>query len=235
MKLREPADTTGWSTVGEQLDDRGYGLLPKLLTAAERKTLQSFYGADKHFRSTVTMARHGFGRGEYRYFAYPLPDPVARLRAALYEPLAAIANRWAEQLQLPERWPPTLTAWLAECHAAGQRRPTPLLLNYRAGDYNTLHQDLYGDVYFPLQVIVLLSEPAADFEGGELVLVEQRPRRQSRALIVPLAAGDGVVIPVRERPRRGARGYHRAQLRHGVAEIRSGQRMTLGLIFHDAA
>jgi hypothetical protein len=180
------------------------------------------------------MARHGFGRGEYRYFAYPLPDPIAALREQLYPPLAAIANRWAERLGSGWRFPDTHAAFLDECRAAGQVRPTPLILRYEAGDWNALHRDVYGEHVFPLQVAILLSAPGRDFEGGEFVLTEQRPRMQSRAEVVPLSQGDAVVFPVRERPVRGGRGDYRVQMRHGVSRLRAGLRFTLGIIFHDA-
>ena len=180
------------------------------------------------------MQQHGFGRGEYRYFAYPLPPLVQSLRGALYARLAPVANRWAEQLRQPAEFPDSLDAYLEKCHAAGQTKPTPLVLRYEAGDYNCLHQDLYGAHVFPLQATVLLSEPGADFAGGEFLLVEQRPRAQSRGEVVPLARGDAVIFAVRERPRRGARGFHRAKLRHGVSTIRTGLRYTLGIILHDA-
>ena len=181
------------------------------------------------------MARHGFGRGEYKYFAYPLPPLVARLRHGLYPPLAGIANRWQERMRLGTRFPESPDEYLARCHAAGQTRPTPLLLRYGAGDYNCLHQDLYGEQVFPLQVAVLLSAPGVDFTGGEFVLTEQRPRMQSRVMVVPLARGDGVVFAVNQRPARGTRGDYRVTLRHGVSKLHTGRRHTLGLIFHDAA
>jgi len=180
------------------------------------------------------MERHGFGRGEYQYFAYPLPAPLQALRTDLYPPLAAIANRWQAALGLDVRFPDTHAAYLARCHAAGQLKPTPLLLRYRAGDYNCLHQDLYGELVFPLQVAVLLSQPDEDFEGGEFVLTEQRPRMQSRAEVVPLKQGDAVVFPVNQRPVNGTRGVYRVAMRHGVSRLRSGTRHTLGIIFHDA-
>ena len=180
------------------------------------------------------MSRHGYGRGEYRYFAYPLPGPVATLRSRLYPPLAAIANRWNEALRIETRYPAEHAAYLERCHHAGQTRPTPLMLRYGEGDYNRLHQDLYGEHVFPLQATILLSEPGRDFEGGEFVLAEQRPRMQSRAEVVPLRLGDGVLFPVRHRPVRGARGFHRANMRHGVSRLRAGRRHALGIIFHDA-
>lgn len=224
-----------WARVGAELDAEGAAILPALLTPAECASLQASYGEERLFRSRVHMARHGFGQGEYQYFDYPLPDRVGALRATLYPALAPIANRWHASLRLDSRFPDRIEDFLARCHAAGQRRPTPLLLRYVAGDYNCLHQDLYGEHVFPLQVAVLLSAPARDFTGGEFVLTEQRPRRQSRPLVVPLGLGDAVVFAVHHRPVQGVRGIHRATLRHGVSRIRSGRRFTLGVIFHDAA
>jgi len=223
-----------WAAVGTALDAAGYALLPQLLDHATRAALIAAYDEAGRYRSHIHMARHNFGQGEYKYFAAPLPEPVATLRQALYPPLAAIANRWHERLGRAECFPVAHEDYLAHCHAAGQTRPTPLLLRYRAGDYNCLHQDLYGDEVFPLQVAVLLSSPGEDFTGGEFVLSEQRPRMQSRVEVVPLAAGDGVVFPVNERPVQGARGDYRVKLRHGVSRVRSGERHTLGIIFHDA-
>jgi hypothetical protein len=234
----EPAARTAhidWPLAAASLDARGFAVLPGLLDAPACEALRESYDNDTLFRSRVVMQRHGFGRGEYRYFAYPLPEPVARLRAALYPPLAQVANRWQERLGSALRFPPRHAEFIERCHAAGQTRPTPLLLRYGAGDYNCLHQDLYGEHVFPLQVVSLLSLPGAEFTGGELVLVEQRPRMQSRATVVPLAQGDAVVFAVNERPVQGARGAWRVKLRHGVSTVRSGQRSTLGLIFHDAA
>lgn len=210
-------------------------MLPRLLDAEACKTLRRRYDDDPLFRSRVVMQRHGFGRGEYRYFAYPLPEPVAALRTALYPPLAQLANRWQERLGSKQRFPLRHDEFIERCHAAGQTRPTPLLLRYAEGDHNCLHQDLYGEHVFPLQVVCLLSQPGAEFAGGELVLVEQRPRMQSRASVVPLAQGDAVVFAVNERPVQGSRGTCRVKLRHGVSTVRSGRRCTLGLIFHDAA
>jgi len=218
----------------EELDAHGCAMLPRLLDAEQCAGLRALWDERGRFRSEVVMARHGYGRGAYRYFAYPLPEPVAELRAALYPPLANIANRWAEALGTSVRYPGSHPEFLARCHAAGQRRPTPLMLRYEAGDWNALHQDLYGEHVFPLQVAVLLSEPGEDFTGGEFVLAEQRPRMQSRAEVVPLRRGDAVVFPVRERPVRGSRGWHRRAMRHGVSRVRSGLRFTLGIIFHDA-
>lgn len=220
--------------ITEALDCHGHAVASGLVSASESTRLAAAYSEETLFRSRVVMSRHGFGRGEYQYFRYPLPDAVARLRTALYPPLAAIANRWAEALRLDVRYPTDLAAFLARCHRAGQTEPTPLLLMYGAGDYNCLHQDLYGEQVFPLQVAILLSEPGRDFTGGEFVLTEQRPRMQSRAEVVPLGRGDAVIFPVRHRPVRGTRGMHRVNMRHGVSRIRSGRRMTLGIIFHDA-
>ena len=222
-----------WSTAEAELDTHGCAVLPGLLDAAQCAGLRAAWDERDRFRSEVVMARHGYGRGAYRYFAYPLPEPVAALRMALYPPLAGIANRWAEMLGTP-RFTDAHEDFLARCHAAGQTRPTPLLLRYETGDWNALHQDLYGDHVFPLQVAILLSRPGEEFSGGELVLTEQRPRMQSRAEVVPLGQGDAVVFPVRERPVKGARGWHRRAMRHGVSRMRSGLRFTLGLIFHDA-
>ena len=216
------------------LAEHGYAM-SRLLEPATCRMLAALYDDDGRFRSRVVMQRHGFGRGEYKYLAYPLPEPVAALRAALYPPLAAIANGWRAALGEAARFPATLDGFLAECHAAGQTRPTPLLLRYGAGDYNCLHQDLYGALVFPLQVTVLLSEPGADFTGGEFVLVEQRPRAQSRPVVVTLAQGEAVIFPVHHRPVQGARGPHRVTMRHGVSRVHSGRRHTLGVIFHDAA
>jgi len=221
--------------LGAALDRDGYARLEGLLPAAECAALRALYADDGLFRSHIHMARHGFGRGEYKYFRYPLPKPVARLRERLYPPLAAIANRWSEEQGLPARYPPGLEAWLARCHEAGQTRPTPLLLRYGPDDYNCLHQDLYGALVFPLQVTLLLSQPGTEFMGGEFLLTEQRPRRQSRAEVVPLGQGDAVVFPVHHRPVQGTSGVYRAMLRHGVSRLRAGTRLALGLIFHDAA
>jgi len=215
------------------LDERGFHLLPRLLDPGSCEQLAAGYGADQ-FRSTIVMARHGFGRGEYRYYRYPLPPLIAELRQRLYERLVPIANDWQSALGSPVRYPDRHDRFLARCRAAGQSRPTPLILRYGPGDYNCLHQDVYGETVFPLQVAVLLSSPS-DFSGGEFVLTEQRPRRQSRAQVVPLRQGDAVIFPVRHRPVQGTRGVYRAQHRHGVSELRSGQRHALGLIFHDAA
>ena len=219
----------------QSLDARGWALLPGLLTACDCDAVASLYAQQGGFRSHVVMARHGFGRGEYRYFSYPLPPLVEALRTALYPQLAPIANRWQERMGLETRFPATLAAFLERCHRAGQTRPTPLLLQYREGDYNCLHQDLYGEHVFPLQVAILLSQPEEDFMGGDFVLTEQRPRMQSRVDVVPLRKGDGVVFAVNDRPVKGTRGDYRVKMRHGVSSLRRGNRHTLGLIFHDAA
>ncbi|MDO8378516.1 2OG-Fe(II) oxygenase [Phenylobacterium sp.] len=216
------------------LDTYGCAVLPGLLTPSECRDLAALYGQEEGFRSRVVMARHGFGRGEYRYFSYPLPDPVQQLRETLYPRLVGIANRWNETMGIGVRYPLRHKDFLARCHAAGQVRPTPLLLQYGPGDYNCLHQDLYGEHVFPLQVAVLLSAPGTDFTGGEFVLTEQRPRMQSRAEVVPLGQGDAVVFAVHHRPVQGTRGPYRVTLRHGVSRLRSGTRHTLGVIFHDA-
>lgn len=223
-----------WTDVAAGLDDHGCALLPGLLAPKACAAIAGRFDDDALYRSCVVMARHGFGRGEYRYFANPLPEAVAALRQQLYPPLAAIANRWNEALGIDTRYPADLGAWLARCHDAGQTRPTPLILRYGEGDYNCLHQDLYGELVFPLQVAILLSAPGKDFTGGEFVLTEQRPRMQSRVEVVPLSRGDGVVFPVNHRPRQGTRGVHRVSMRHGVSRVRSGHRFTLGIIFHDA-
>lgn len=224
-----------WDAVRAGLDDGGHAVVPGLLSVASCEVLAALYDRPEGFRSTVTMARHGFGRGEYRYFSYPLPDLVAGLRRSLYPGLAAIANLWGRRLGAAGDWPADHAALLARCRDAGQARPTPLLLSYGPGDYNCLHQDLYGEVHFPLQAAVLLDAPGADFTGGEFTLVETRPRQQSRCQVVPLGRGDMVIFPVREFPRAGSRGWYRAQMRHGVSMLRAGRRRVLGLIFHDAA
>ena len=218
-----------------QLDAHGCSTIPGLLSADQCAELRATYARDELFRSRVEMARHGFGRGEYKYFRYPLPPLVAELRTALYPALAAIANRWNEAMGIDVRFPAKHAEFLERCHAAGQTRPTPLLLQYGEGDYNCLHQDLYGEHVFPLQVVILLSKPERDFQGGELVLIEQRPRMQSRAEVVPLKQGDAAVFPVRHRPVRGTKGSYRVNMRHGVSRVRGGHRHTLGIIFHDAA
>lgn len=224
-----------WLRVEADLDEHGAAVTEKLLAPEDCRELVELYARDDRFRSRVVMARHGFGRGEYKYLAYPLPRIVADLRKVLYPPLARIANRWNEALHLDVRYPSTHAEYLERCHAADQRKPTPLLLSYGNGDYNCLHQDLYGEHVFPLQLTVLLSRPGKDFEGGEFVLTEQRPRMQSRVEVVSLRQGDAVIFPVHHRPMRGTRGVYRVNLRHGVSHVRSGRRCTLGIIFHDAA
>jgi len=221
--------------VERELDLCGHARLESLLDESACGALAACYAEAARFRSRVVMARHGFGRGEYKYFRYPLPPVVSRLREALYGPLARIANRWNAATGSEVRYPGEHSAFIRRCHRAGQRRPTPLLLQYGEGDYNCLHQDLYGEHVFPLQLTILLSHPGRDFTGGEFLLTEQRPRMQSRAEVVPLAKGDAVVFAVNERPVRGARGIYRVKLRHGVSRVRSGRRHTAGIIFHDAA
>jgi hypothetical protein len=223
-----------WSAIGAELDARGHAVMNGVLAAGECEALAAQYSQEAAFRSRVVMARHGFGRGEYKYFAYPLPGLVADLRSALYPPLSAIANRWNEAMGIDVRYPHEHERFLKRCHSAGQTKPTPLLLQYGEDDYNCLHQDVYGEHVFPLQAAFLLSAPAVDFTGGEFVLAEQRPRMQSRAEVVPLGRGDGVIFAVRQRPVSGSRGYYRVTLRHGVSRVRSGRRHTLGVIFHDA-
>ena len=217
------------------IDAQGWVVLPRLLAPGQCETIVGLYEGGGRFRSTVAMARHGFGRGEYKYFAYPLPDLVTELRDALYAQLAPVANRWNEAMSIAALYPEAHAAFLDRCHAAGQARPTPLLLRYGPGDYNCLHQDFYGEHVFPLQVAILLSEPGEDFTGGEFVLAEQRPHMQSRPSVVPLRRGDAVAFAVSQRPVRGTRGIYRTVLRHGVSTLRSGRRHTLGIIFHDAA
>ena len=223
-----------WARITEDLDVQGWSMAEGLLDLDSCASVAAGYGNDGDFRSRVVMQRHGFGRGEYRYYAYPLPGAVAALRETLYPPLALVANRWYAAMRMDTRFPAAHADYLTRCHAAGQQRPTPLLLQYGAGDYNCLHQDLYGEHVFPLQVAVLLSRPGDDFSGGEFVITEQRPRMQSRADVVPLKQGDAVVFAVNDRPVQGTRGSYRVKLRHGVSRIRSGQRHTLGVIFHDA-
>ena len=223
-----------WQRVAEELDSCGAALLPALLDKPECAALIAHYEDAAAFRSRVVMARHGYGRGEYQYFRYPLPAQIASLRAELYAPLVPIANRWYERMNLVPRFPAQHAEFIARCHAADQLRPTPLLLRYESGDYNHLHQDLYGEHFFPLQIACLLSAPGQDFSGGEFVLTEQRPRQQSRVEVMPLAQGDAVVFAVNQRPQSGTRGDYRVTMRHGVSRLRSGQRHTLGIIFHDA-
>jgi uncharacterized protein len=223
-----------WTTVSADLDAYGWSGFKKLLSGEECADISGLYADSGKFRSQVIMAQHGFGRGEYKYFSYPLPGLVAGLRTAIYPHLAPVANRWNEAMGIEVRYPDSHEVFIERCHQAGQTRPTPLLLQYGAGDYNALHQDVYGEHVFPLQLAILLSEPERDFTGGEFVLTEQRPRMQSRAEVVPLRQGDGVVFAVHHRPVEGTRGSYRVNLRHGVSRLRSGQRHTLGIIFHDA-
>ena len=228
-------DAVDWARVGTDLDGAGSAVIEQLLTPAECTQLASLYRDDGLFRSRVVMARHGFGRGEYKYFAYPLPALVAQLRTAVYPRLMPIANRWNESMGVAVRYPAQHADFIARCHAAGQTRPTPLLLHYAEGDYNCLHQDLYGEHVFPLQLVLLLSEPGRDFSGGEFVMTEQRPRMQSRPSVLALRQGDAAVIAVHHRPVQGTRGIYRVNMRHGVSVLRSGERSTAGIIFHDAA
>ncbi len=232
--LANRVDAIDWKQIAEDLNEQGCAMLEGLLTPPECRAISSLYGNNDHFRSRVIMGRHGFGQGEYKYFAYPLPGLIGELRTALYPRLAPIANRWNERMAIDLRYPAGHAAFLDLCHKAGQLRPTPLLLQYGPGDYNCLHQDLYGERAFPLQVAILLSEPGLDFTGGEFVLTEQRPRMQSRPEVVALRQGDAVAFAVHHRPVQGTRGVYRVNLRHGVSRIRSGHRHTLGIIFHDA-
>ena len=234
VDVERRVDAIDEAQLADDLDRQGWSVLPALLPPSDCRSLAEGYADDARYRSRVVMQRHGFGRGEYRYFGYPLPGLVQRLRTALYPCLVPIANRWHEVLGLPSRFPSAHSEFLARCHAAGQQRPTPLLLQYAAGDFNCLHQDLYGDHVFPLQLAVLLSRPGEDFSGGEFVLTEQRPRMQSRVDVVPLGQGDAVVFAVNHRPVQGTRGPYRVAMRHGVSTVRSGYRHTLGVIFHDA-
>lgn len=223
-----------WNTVSGELNGFGCAVLKKIFTPEECRSLAALYPQEGHFRSHVHMGRHGFGKGEYRYFKYPLPDLIGGFRTALYPHLSQIANGWNERMGIEHRYPNEHATFLKQCHDMGQRRPTPLLLQYVPGDFNCLHQDLYGDLAFPLQVAVLLSEPGQDFTGGEFVLTEQRPRMQSRAEVVPLTCGDAVVFAVHNRPVKGVKGDYRVNLRHGVSRLRTGMRHTVGIIFHDA-
>lgn len=226
---------TDWERVAVDLDEHGCARTGKLLAARECAGLRSLYERNDAFRSRVVMARHGFGRGEYRYLSYPLPDPVQALRETIYPRLAPIANRWRAALGEPDVFPPILEEYLEQCRRSGQSRPTPLILKYQRGDFNCLHQDLYGELVFPLQLTLLLSDPENDFEGGELMLVENRPRRQASGRVVSLRRGEAAIFPVHHRPVRGSRGYYRATMRHGVSPLHQGRRFTLGIIFHDAA
>ena len=234
LGVAERAARLDWQQIVSDLDSYGCALAKGVLTPEECHELSSCYDHDGHFRSRIVMARHGFGRGEYKYWAYPLPKTIETLRTTLYPRLAAVANRWNQIMKIDVRYPATHAAFLEQCHRAGQVRPTPLLLQYDEGDFNCLHQDVYGDLVFPLQVAFLLSVPGEDFTGGEFVLVEQRPRMQSRAEVVQLGQGDGVIFAVHHRPVQGTRGTYRVNLRHGVSRLRSGRRHTMGVIFHDA-
>jgi len=234
VAVDDRVDDVDWPRITQHLDAHGWALLPNLLTAAECAAVAGLYNSDRHFRSHVIMARHGFGRGEYKYFSYPLPDTIADLRTALYPRLRPIANEWNASMGIDVRFPETHAEFIKRCHKAGQTRPTPLLLQYGEDDFNALHQDVYGEHVFPLQVAILLSNPESDFTDGEFVLTEQRPRMQSRAEVVPLRRGDGVIFTVRNRPVHRTRGVYRVNLRHGVSRLRSGQRHTVGVIFHDA-
>ena len=232
--MAERVRAIDWAKESTELDEYGYAIISGLLDADESCALAELYAQDSIFRSRVVMSRHGFGRGEYRYFAYPLPGPIADLRTSIYPYLVPIANRWNEAMRLEVSYPPAHADFIARCHAAGQTEPTPLLLQYGGGDYNCLHQDLYGEHVFPLQVAILLSRPGGDFTGGEFVITEQRPRMQSLVNVLPLNQGDVVVFAVHQRPVQGTRGMYRTRLRHGVSRVRSGHRHTLGIIFHDA-
>lgn len=232
--MNEVAAALDWPRIENELDEHGVGLTGPLLDAGACAALRALYAEPQRFRSRIVMARHGFGRGEYQYFAQPLPEVIAALRPLIYGRLAPIANRWNAALGIAQRYPDALDDFLALCHAQGQERPTPLLLKYGAGDYNCLHQDLYGDLFFPFQMVILLSEPGKDFTGGEFTLVEQRPRMQSRPEVVPLRQCEAAIFAVQHRPVQGTRGTYRVNLRHGVSRVRSGERYTTGLIFHDA-
>ena len=232
--LTARVDSFDWQQISRALDQQGNGLLKGLLTSEECDALTALYTQDEHFRSRIVMERFSFGRGEYKYFKYPLPGVVSELRAALYPHLEPVANRWNELMDLDVRYPKEHSEFIARCHEAGQSKPTPLLLQYGAGDFNCLHQDLYGEHVFPIQITILLSQPGRDFTGGEFVLTEQRPRMQSRVEVVPLGKGDAVAFAVNYRPVQGKRGYYRVNFRHGVSRVRSGRRHTLGVIFHDA-
>ena len=224
-----------WDAIRRDLDEFGVATTGQILSPEECRALRALYDGKGHFRSHIIMQRHGFGAGEYKYFADPLPDEIAELRSAFYEHLAPLGNVWNRRMGLDPRYPETLDAFLSECHADGQKKPTPLLLKYGPGDYNCLHQDVYGKHLFPIQLVILLSDPEKEFEGGEFVLTEQRPRMQSRAEVVPLRMGHGALFAVNDRPKAGTRGDYRVRMRHGVSRVRSGERYTAGIIFHDAA
>jgi hypothetical protein len=232
--MTDQIDRYDWDNTRAELNAAGWSMLPGLLTSSEADAVAALYSHDRGFRSTVVMARHGFGRGEYKYFSYPLPPLVAELRARIYPYLSPIANRWNELMGIDVRFPDEHEEFITRCHHAGQKRPTPLVLKYGEGDYNALHQDLYGEHVFPLQVAFLLSDPQTDFTGGEFVLTEQRPRMQTRAEVVPLRKGDAVIFAVHHHPQKGTKGFYRVNMRHGVSRLRSGHRYTMGVIFHDA-
>ena len=234
VPIEARTEARDWTHIHAELDAHGWAMVEHLLTPGECRALTALYQDDGRFRSHVVMARHGFGRGEYKYFAYPLPQLIEALRTAIYPRLAPLADRWNDAMGIDVRYPATHADFLSRCHAAGQRRPTPLLLQYGEGDFNALHQDLYGEHVFPFQVVFLLSQPGEDFNGGEFVLTEQRPRMQSRAEVVPLRRGDAAIFAVHHRPVAGRRGHYRVKLRHGVSRVRSGHRHTMGIIFHDA-
>jgi uncharacterized protein len=227
-------DALDWSAIESELDAQGSAVVGPLLAGEQCRELRDAYEYEARYRKRVVMARHGFGSGEYRYYNYPLPRAIAELRTALYPHLAKVANRWNQALRSDVNFPATLEAFTKRCHKAGQDKPTPLILRYEAGDFNCLHQDLYGELVFPLQVAILVSDPERDFTGGQFVLTEQRPRKQSRVEVVPLGQGQAVIFAVHQRPVLGSRGYHRVNMRHGVSRIRSGKRFTVGIIFHDA-
>ncbi len=233
--ITERIEQLNWDSLAEHLHLHGHAKTGALLTPEECKAISEQYSNESLYRSRVVMARHGFGLGEYKYFQYPLPDMHQAMREVLYPPLAKVANHWQEVMGVEQRFPTTLEEMLSRCHEAGQVKPTPLILKYGAGDYNCLHQDLYGEHVFPLQAVFLLSKPNVDFTGGEFVLVEQRPRMQSKPQVVPLLQGEAVIFAVHHRPKQGSRGSYRVNLRHGVSEVRSGERFTTGIIFHDAA
>ena len=234
-EIQARVDAVDWTKVHADLDAQGWAIMPKLLTCPEADFIAALYRQEQGFRSQVIMARHGFGRGEYKYFSYPLPSLIQALRMAAYPHLAPIANQWHARMGKDVRFPPELGAFLDRCHQAGQNRPTPLLLEYGPGDYNCLHRDLYGEHVFPLQIAILLDQPGEDFAGGEFVMTEQRPRMQTRAMVLPLTKGDAAVFAVNSRPMRGVRGDYQVKLNHGVSKIYAGNRHTLGIIFHDAA
>ncbi len=234
MQMPGIVENLVWHRILAELDEFGVAPTGPLLDRETCRELRALYGNDRHFRSRIVMQRHGFGAGEYKYFADPLPDTISTLRHGFYRRLAPFASRWNERMGIARRYPPELGAFLAECHTDGQTRPTPLLLKYGAGDYNCLHQDVYGTHLFPVQLVILLSEPGEEFDGGEFVMTEQRPRMQSRAEVVPLRMGCGALFAVNDRPKAGSRGDYRVRMRHGVSRIRSGERFTLGIIFHDA-